>query len=311
MDLNEFVPVWETDTKRAVRQWDVEEKWQAFHTPNGRLMSCAHRGDRNQCYPENSTEAFCSAILAGADILEADIRVTKDGVPVVMHDETVTRTTNISALRGGGENGIPDSDRVDEWTVAQIKRLRLIFPDGTPTDCTVPTLEELILLAKDRCFITLDKAGSFSFETQVMPLLEKHSAWRTVLIPYEYAFDRVLEIQQSIKAKCGHYAPYFAKAVRGSGVMHGESLGRAAAFLRENGFAPILRGGEFLPEEHAVRLFLQNVIKGKYRLYAESLREGHDHEENWRQMAAAGCNILMGNRNYQLIDFVRRYHNEE
>lgn len=308
LDLNAFVPVWETETRQAVRKWDFEEKWQAFHTPNGRLMSCAHRGDRNQYYPENSAEGFCSAILAGADIVEADIRVTKDGVPVVMHDDSLTRTTNVAALRSADAAWVPHSDLVLDWTAEEINRLRLIFPDGSPTDCHIPTLEELILLAKDRCFITLDKAGAFSFEEQVMPIIEKHGAWRTVLIPYEYAFERVSVIQQSIKAKCGHYAPYFAKGVRGSGVMSGESLGCAAAFLRENGFARILRGGEYLPEDGAMQLLLQGVIKGKYRLYAESLRQGHDCEENWQKMAEAGCNILMGNRNYELIDFVRRYN---
>lgn len=318
MDLRQFIPLWESDSKKAVRTWDFEEKWRAFHTPNGRLMSCAHRGDRNQLYPENSLEAFCSAILAGADILEADIRVTRDGVPIVMHDSTLTRTTTLSALRAAGEARLPESDRVADWTAAEIARLRVIFPNGTPTDCHIPTLEELILLSKDRCFITLDKAGNadtpeddpcFCFEARVLPLIEKHSAWRTVLVPYEYKFERVLAIQQMIKDKCGHCAPYFAKAT-GNGKMEVERIERAVRFVQEQGIAPILRSGEFDPENTAVNGFLRERIGGSYRFYAESLREGHDNEENWRQMAANGCNILMGNRNYELIDFVRRYNGE-
>ena len=309
MDLNAFLPLWETDTKKAVRVWDFEEKWQAFHAPNGRLMSCAHRGDRNQIYPENSLEAFCSAILAGADILEADIRVTRDGVPIVMHDDTLTRTTDLAVLRAAGENWMPKSGNVADWTAAEIARLRVIFPDGTPTDCHIPTLEQLILLSKDRCFITLDKAGGFSFEESVLPLIEKHSAWRTVLVPYEYKFDRVAAIQQVIRSKCGHYAPYFAKATD-NGKMDAEQTERAIGFVREQGIAPILRSGEFDPENASFNSFLRERIKGSYRFYAESLRAAHDNEENWRKMADAGCNILMGNRNYELIDFVRRYNGE-
>ena len=309
MNISEFAPVWESDTKKALREWDFEEKWRAFHAPNGRPMSCAHRGDRNQLYPENSWEAFCSAVLYGADMLEADIHVTRDGVPVVMHDDTLTRTTDLPRLRAAGAAWLPEGDRVDDWTVEEIRRLRAVFPDGTVTDCHIPTLEELILLAKDRCFITLDKAGAFSFEADVMPLLEKHSAWRTVLIPYEYAFDRVAAIKQEILHRSGVQAPYFAKAVK-AGRMEAERMESAMRFLREEGYAPVLRGGEFDGTDAALVAFLRERIGGAYRLYAESLRAEHDHAENWRQMVAAGCNILMGNRNYELIDFVRRYNGE-
>lgn len=316
MKLSEFVPIWESAAKKAIRNRNFEEIWQAFHTPNGRLMSCAHRGDRNQYYPENSTEGFCSAILAGADILEADIRVSKDGVPIVMHDSTLTRTTNLLVLRAAGATWLPQGDRVADWTAEEIGRLRLIFPDGRLTDCHIPTLEELILLAKDRCFITLDKAGNadspeedpcFCFEARVLPLIEKHSAWRTVLVPYEYKFHRAMAIQQMIKAKCGHFAPYFVKACR-SGQTDVERTEEAVRLIGEQGLAPILRSGEFDPENGAFHAFLWEKIKGNYRFYAESLRAEHDNEENWRQMAEAGCNILMGNRNYELIDFVRRYN---
>ncbi|MBQ8341818.1 MAG: glycerophosphodiester phosphodiesterase family protein [Clostridia bacterium] len=309
MDLNSFVPLWENEHKKALRTWDFEEKWQAFHTPNGRLMSCAHRGDRNQIYPENSLEAFYSAVLAGADILEADIRVTRDGVPVVMHDPTLTRTTNLAVLRAAGEDWMPRSGDVADWTAAELSRLRVIFPDGTPTDCHIPTLEQLILLAKDRCFITLDKAGGFSFEDVVLPLIEKYHARRTVLVPYEYRFERVLAIQQAIKAKWGEGAPYFAKATD-NGKMDVERTEKGMRFVQEGGLAPILRSGEFDPKNETFNAFLRERVKGKYRFYAESLHAGHDNEENWRQMADAGCNILMGNRNYDLIDFVRRYNGE-
>ena len=307
MNIDSFSPLWESDTKKPLRVWDFEEKWQAFHTPNGRLMSCAHRGDRNQIYPENSLEAFYSAVLAGADMLEADIRVTKDGVPIVMHDETLTRTTDLSALRTAGKERLPEGDLVADWTLEEVRRLHPVMPDGRVTDCHIPTLEEVILLAKDRCFVTLDKTESFSFEEQILPLIEKHGAWRTVLIPYIYAFDRVSAIQEVIKEKCGHYAPYFARAEK-KGQMNEERIAGAIDFLREVGYAPLLRSGEFFAENESITAFLQAHVKGKYRLYAESLQAPHDNEENWRKMAEAGCGILMGNRNYELIEFVRRYN---
>ncbi len=51
----------------------------------------AHRGDSRNA-PENTLTAFRSAIEAGADGLEFDVRITRDGVPVVIHDATLDRT---------------------------------------------------------------------------------------------------------------------------------------------------------------------------------------------------------------------------
>jgi glycerophosphoryl diester phosphodiesterase len=53
----------------------------------------AHRGASGQ-YPENTMLAFTRALAQGADAFELDVRVTADGVPVVLHDATLDRTTN-------------------------------------------------------------------------------------------------------------------------------------------------------------------------------------------------------------------------
>ncbi|MCP4643469.1 MAG: hypothetical protein GY851_23680 [bacterium] len=53
----------------------------------------AHRGD-NAAAPENTVPAFASAVRKGAHQIEFDVHLTKDGVPIVMHDSTVDRTTD-------------------------------------------------------------------------------------------------------------------------------------------------------------------------------------------------------------------------
>jgi len=52
-----------------------------------------HRGNRAHA-PENTIESLAQAVAAGADALEFDVRVTADGIPVVHHDPTATRTTD-------------------------------------------------------------------------------------------------------------------------------------------------------------------------------------------------------------------------
>src|SRR4051794_19967414 len=60
---------------------------------NGRVpLVVGHRGTGNIGAPENTFAAFDAAVSVGA-ALETDVRTTSDGVPVIMHDETVDRTT--------------------------------------------------------------------------------------------------------------------------------------------------------------------------------------------------------------------------
>lgn len=58
-----------------------------------RVLVIAHRGD-SAAYPENTLPAFESAVKLGADLVELDYHHTADGVPVVLHDATLDRTTN-------------------------------------------------------------------------------------------------------------------------------------------------------------------------------------------------------------------------
>ena len=57
----------------------------------------AHRGSRIN-RPENTLAAFEEAVRAGADGIELDVHLSQDGQVVVIHDETVDRTTNGSGL---------------------------------------------------------------------------------------------------------------------------------------------------------------------------------------------------------------------
>lgn len=57
------------------------------------MLNIAHRGFSG-IYPENTMLAFEKAIEAGCDGIELDVQLTKDGIPVIMHDEKVNRTTD-------------------------------------------------------------------------------------------------------------------------------------------------------------------------------------------------------------------------
>lgn len=81
--------------------------------------------------PENTLRSFALARQQGADVLETDLRFTRDGEIILHHDRTLERTTD-------GHGAVRDH------TLAEIKRLRTRKPDGTLIDEAVPTLAELI-----------------------------------------------------------------------------------------------------------------------------------------------------------------------
>src|SRR4051794_37261026 len=75
----------------------------------GRPLIIAHRGDSSHA-PENTLEAALLGRDSGADAWELDVQLTRDGVPVVVHDETLLRTTDVARRFAGdprGDDGFP------------------------------------------------------------------------------------------------------------------------------------------------------------------------------------------------------------
>ncbi len=120
------------------------------------LLWTAHRGASFD-EPENTMIAFDRAVGAGAHFIEFDLRMSRDGVPVVLHDATIDRTSD-------GE-GRPES-----MTLAELKKFnfsyfrfgeRLSRPHYT--DCRIPAFEEVLQAFRDRAAMNIqvyaDHAG--------------------------------------------------------------------------------------------------------------------------------------------------------
>lgn len=122
----------------AMQTGKPAETREIFKQDARRFLVFAHRGGGG-LYPENTLEAFEYSAKMGVDVLELDVHSTADGALVVLHDRTVSRTTN-----GQGE--------VNKLTLAEVKKLDAGFhfsTDGGRTfpfrgkGVTIPTLEEI------------------------------------------------------------------------------------------------------------------------------------------------------------------------
>lgn len=100
-----------------------------------RIILAAHRGDKFR-YPENTILAFESAIDLGVDMIETDIRMSKDGELVLIHDRSALRTTGIDK-------------NIDEMTLSEIKSLDAGCTFKDPIMATIPTVSEFLELVKD------------------------------------------------------------------------------------------------------------------------------------------------------------------
>jgi glycerophosphoryl diester phosphodiesterase len=115
---------------------------QKLNTLNGKIMVCAHRATEID-KPENSLVAIQNAIDEKIEMVELDIRETKDGELVLMHDATIQRTTT-----GTGN--------VNSFTLQELKQFNLEKPNGALTNEKIPTLKEVFDLARGKVYINLD-----------------------------------------------------------------------------------------------------------------------------------------------------------
>ena len=101
----------------------------------------SHRATHH-VYPENSLKAIQASIDLGVDIIEIDVKVSKDGIPFLMHDRTMDRTTN-----GKGDP--------EELTWDELQQLSIV-DKGKKTSYKIPSLEAALELADGKILVDLD-----------------------------------------------------------------------------------------------------------------------------------------------------------
>ncbi len=171
-----------------------------IHNPDSKYVVVAcHRGDwRN--FPENSIPAIESIIRMGADIMELDLKMTKDSVLVLSHDGTVTRCTNFSSVF---KNEPGKSARVKDLTLEEIKRLSLKRAHNIAIDTLhMPTLREALLCCKDRICVNVDQG--YEFYDEVLAVTEELGVTDQILIKGK----KPIEVVAAHEAKYPHNMMY-------------------------------------------------------------------------------------------------------
>lgn len=259
------------------------------------VLVIAHRGDWRGA-PENSLQGFQNCIARGIDIVELDVRRTKDGALVVLHDETVDRTTN-----GRG--------KVSELTLDEVRKLRLRNGLGRVTELQIPTFEEVLLLCKDKVLIHLDKG--YDLFREVYALTEKTGTTHQVMFKTSHHPDKVRRDYGDIIERVPYVPVVSFRGKDMIKVIDGHiALGAVAM---EFVFAKVTP--DVLEQMDRVRAAGVKVCVGSMWPSADG---GYDDDraivdgadEVWGWIVRNGGSQIMSDRPFELLDYLRakRWH---
>ncbi|MDX1530990.1 MAG: glycerophosphodiester phosphodiesterase family protein [Rhodothermales bacterium] len=143
----------------------------AYLSPGTGPLLSAHRGGPAPFFPENALATFEHALAFAPALVETDVREAADGALVLLHDDTLDRTTT-----GTGP--------VAERTLPELRRLRLLDPLDRVTPFTIPTLAEALAWAEGRAVLVLDPKRGLRPERLVEAVRQAGAENRAVVITY-------------------------------------------------------------------------------------------------------------------------------
>ena len=150
-----------------------------INNPNSEyVVVISHRGDwRN--YPENSIPAIESIIRMGVDMMELDVKMTKDSVLDLMHYKNIKRITT--------GKGLVSHITYDSLMTFNMKRAHNVATDSIK----VPTLREALLCCKDRILVNVDHA--YPYYKEIVELANELGVTGQVLMKGKSSIDKVNE----------------------------------------------------------------------------------------------------------------------
>jgi glycerophosphoryl diester phosphodiesterase len=158
------------------------------YTGDSSILVSGHRGGIEEGFPENSLEGFEHILSKMPAFFEIDPRLTKDSIPVLMHDATLDRTTT-----GTG--------KLADYTWEELQTIRLKDHEGNETAFLIPRLDSLMQWSRGKTVINLDKKD-VPFD-MIVDMIKKLNAEDHVMLTVHtgaqarYYYDRLPNVQFS------------------------------------------------------------------------------------------------------------------
>ena len=141
------------------------------YSKNAIPLVSAHRGGPVKGFPENCTATFANSIKYNPTIVETDIALSKDSVLVMMHDNTLDRTTT-----GTG--------KIENYIYQELQQLYLEDNDGNKTPYKIETLDEVLKWGKDKVVYNLDVKKGVPMQMIIDAVRRNKAEAYSVIITY-------------------------------------------------------------------------------------------------------------------------------
>ena len=256
------------------------------------VLIAAHRGDWRHA-PENSIKGIEKCISMGIDIVEVDVRKTKDEKLVLMHDNTIDRTTN-----GTGN--------VSDHTLAELKELYLKENKGGEsaklTNQKIPTLSEALHAAKGMIMLNLDK--SYGLMEDIYPLLVETGTVELVILKGVSSPKQVKSDIAFMKGKT-----MFMPLVSDENEKTVSDIKEYIVKVKPAAFEVLLRKStDILVESnymrtHGSRVWVNTLWDSLCAGYSDA-KAVNDPEANWGVLIEKGVNVIQTDNPYELLQYL-------
>ena len=258
----------------------------------GKVSVISHRGDwRNT--PENSIRAIQNCIDLGVNMVEIDIKKTKDNELILLHDKTRDRTTT--------GKGLPQ-----DYSLAEIKQMRLRNGAGVATSHQIPTLEEAMIVAKGKIWVNIDKG--YDYFDLVEKVLEKTGTTQQVLIKAGLPYQKVVAENKAVLDKL-FFMPIIDMANPDAMTMVEEYIKNMQPKVFEVCFTQI---------DQALQNVLDRIQKSGSKVWINTLwpslcaglNDDRAVEENqqdsiWGKVIEMGASFIQTDRPKELVNYLR------
>lgn len=260
---------------------------------NNSVLVVSHRADWRNA-PENSLQAIRNCIEMGVDMVEIDLKKTKDGHLILMHDKTIDRTTT-----GKG--------RPEHYTLEELRKFRLRSGAGHRTAHTIPTFEEVMQLCKGKIMVNVDKG--YDYFDEAYAILEKSGTAQQCIMKASLPYERVKAEHGDILRKM-IFMPVIALDKEGAE----DIIDGYMAHMK-----PVAYELVFSKDTPEIQRLIQKVRTSGAKIFINSLWPelcgGHDDDraveqqqpdESWGWIIGQGTKLIQTDRPALLIEYLKK-----
>lgn len=258
-----------------------------------KVMVAAHRGDWRNA-PENSLLAFEYAAAMGVDVVELDLGKTSDGVIVIMHDQTIDRTTN-----GKG--------KPSDFTFEEIRKFGLKNGLGRVTNNHIPTLKEVMLALKGKkVMVNLDK--SYPYYQEAYDMLTETGTLKQAIFKAEATYAELKEKYPALIDKI-IYMPIVNLDKPDARAIITDYLANMKPYAFEMNFkqdtSAILKDNKFITNTGA-KVWLNSLWASLNAGHEDDVAiEQNNKKDSWDWLIAHGATVLQTDRPKQMLEYLR------